>query len=139
MDRTKAEAFKQAIVARAAELGMNANQRSTCSPGIKALAQMYGIVLRCPDLLQTFTDDLLVHDFRLLTSAHAPTNFVWTIRPTGTNLFFPGPTMAAEFLFHMRTQTDSRAYTFDTNKLERVHNLDYAARFLTHHDNAIAA
>ena len=65
MDQTKANQFKQALIARAIDLGMNPHHRNTCSPGIKALAQMYAIVLRYPHLLQAFESDLLVHDFRL--------------------------------------------------------------------------
>ena len=139
MDRAKTEELKQAIIRRARELGMDPNQRDTCSPGIKALAQMYQIVVRYPDLLQIFADDLLVHDFRLLTSPDAPERFVWTIRPSGTNLFYPEPGVGTEFLLHMRTQTGSVAYTFDSEHLERVHNLDYAARFLTDHQDFLAA
>ncbi len=139
MDRNQTEELKQAIIKRARELGMDANSRDTCSPGIKALAQMYQIAVRYPHLLLTFADDLLVHDFRLLSSPDAPERFVWSIRPSGTNIFYPGPGMGTEFLFHMRTQTGSLAYTFDTEKLERVHNLDYAARFLTNQENALAA
>jgi hypothetical protein len=139
MDKAKTEELKQAINRRARELGMDPNQRHTCSPGIKALAQMYQVVVRYPDLLQIFADDLLVHDFGLLTSPDAPDRFVWTIRPSGTNLFYPEPAAGTEFLFHMRTQTGSVAYTFDSEKLERVHNLDYAARFLTDHQDSLAA
>src|SRR5215467_7776528 len=98
MDPTKANHFKQALIARAIELGMNPNQRNTCSPGINALAQMYRIVLRYPHLLQAFEDDLLVHDFRLLSSPDAPDRFVWTIRPCGTTLFFPDEGAGRAFL-----------------------------------------
>src|SRR5688500_9904367 len=78
-----------ALIARAIELGMDVHHRNTCSPGIKALAQMHAIVLQRPHLLQAFEDDLLVHDLRLLSSPHAPERFVWTIRPCGTTVFFP--------------------------------------------------
>src|ERR1051325_6120411 len=131
MDKRQTDQFKQAIIARARELGMDPHLSHTCSPGINALAQMYHIVVRYPHLLQIFADDLLVHDFRLLTSPDAPSRFVWTIRPSGTNLFYPDPESGAEFLLHMRTEPASVAYTFDSQKLELVHNLDYAASFLT--------
>jgi hypothetical protein len=139
MDKAKTEKLKHAIIRRARELGMDPNQRHTCSPGIKALAQKYQIVERYPDLHQNFTDDILVHDFGLLTSPDSPERFVWTIRPSGTNLFYTEPGVGTEFLFHMRTQTGSVAYTFDSEKLERVHNLDYAAHFLTDHQDSLAA
>lgn len=130
MDPTKANHFKQALIARATELGMNPNQRNTCSPGINALAQMYQIVLRYPHLLQAFEDDLLVHDFRLLSSPHAPSQFVWTIRPCGTTIFFPDAGAGTDFLNFMRISTSSIAFTFDGDKLEQVLNPDYAAQFL---------
>ena len=130
MDQTKANQFKQALVARAIHLGMNPHHRNTCSPGIKALAQMYAIVLRYPHLLQAFESDLLVHDFRLLSSPDAPDRFVWTIRPCGTTLFFPDADAGSDFLNFMRISTSSIAYTFDGDKLERVLNPDYAAQFL---------
>ncbi len=131
MDSAQTDELKQAIINRARALGMDPNQRHTCSPGIKALAQMYQIVVRYPHLLQIFPNDLLVHDFALLTSPDAPPRFVWTIRPSGTHLFYPEAGSGTEFLSHMRTEPASVAYTFDSEKLERVHNLDYAARFLT--------
>jgi hypothetical protein len=139
MDSTTADQFKRAIINRAIELGMDPGHRATCSPGIKALAQMYLIILRYPQLLQTSTDDLLIHDFTLLSSLHAPDKFVWSVRPSGSNLFYPEPESGADFLFHMTTQPGRFAYTFDGNSLERVHNLDYAARFLTDQQNALAA
>lgn len=139
MDSAKTDELKQAIINRAHELGMDPNQLHTCTPGIKALAQMYLIVVRYPHLLQTFAGDLLVHDFGLLTSLHAPARFVWTIRPSGTNLFYPDPESGAEFLLHMRTEPASVAYTFDSENLELVHNLDYAARFLTETQDSLAA
>lgn len=130
MDQTKANQFKQALIARAIDLGMNPHHRNTCSPGIKALAQMYAIVLRYPHLLQAFESDLLVHDFRLLSSPDAPHRFVWTIRPCGTTLFFPDAGSGSDFLNFMRISTSSVAYTFDGDKLEKVLNPDYAAQFL---------
>jgi hypothetical protein len=139
MHHTKAEEFKQAIIRRAIELGMDPKQRATCSPGIKALAQIYLIILRYPHLLETCVDDLLVHDFSLLSSLHAPDKFIWTVRPNGSNLFYPDPESGAEFLFHMRTQPGGLAYTFDGNNLERILNLDYGARFLSNEQNALAA
>jgi hypothetical protein len=139
MNDQQNEQFKQAIITRAHELGMDPNKAHTCSPGIKALAQMYHIVVRYPHLLQIFANDLLIHDFGLLTSPHAPTRFVWTIRPSGTNLFYPEPGSGNKFLFHMRTEPASVAYTFDSEKLELVHNLDYAARFLTETQDSFAA
>lgn len=139
MDSANTDHLKHAIINRARELGMDPNQPHTCSPGIKALAQMYQIVVRYPHLLLTFADDLLVHDFGLLTSVHAPARFVWTIRPSGTNLFYPDPESGAEFLRHMRSEPASVAYTFDSENLELVHNLDYAARFLTETQDSLAA
>lgn len=139
MDKRQTDQFKQAIIARARELGMDPNQRHTCSPGINALAQMYHIVVRYPHLLQIFANDLLVHDFRLLASPDAPRRFVWTIRPSGTNLFYPESGSGAEFLLHMRTEPASVAYTFDSQRLELVHNLDYAARFLQETQDSLAA
>lgn len=139
MNNYQTEQLKQSIIARAHELGMDPNQRPTCSPGIKALAQMYQIVVRYPHLLLTFANDLLVHDFGLLTSIHAPSRFVWTIRPSGTNLFYPAPESGSQFLFHMRTEPASLAYTFDSENLELVHNLDYAARFLTETQDSLPA
>lgn len=137
MHNSKAQEFKQAIINRAVALGMNPNQRATCSPGIKALAQIYLIILRYPHMLQTCIDDLLVHDFQLLSSIHAPDKFVWTVRPSGSNLFYPEPESGSAFLFHMQTEPGSIAYTFDGNILERVLNLDYAARFLTEEETAL--
>ena len=139
MDKHQTEQFKQALITRALELGMDPHQANTCAPGIKALAQMYQIVVRYPHLLQIFADDLLVHDFGLLTSPHAPSRFVWTIRPSGTNLFYPDVDSGTEFLLHMRTEPASLAYTFDSEHLELVHNLDYAARFLTESEDSLAA
>lgn len=131
MDRAKTDELKQAIVNRARELGMDPTRRHTCSAGIKALAQMHEVLVLQPHLLQTFAGDLLVHDFGLLSSPHAPSRFVWTIRPSGTNLFYPEPGSDTQFLFHMQTEPGSVAYTFDSENLERVLNLDHAARFLT--------
>ena len=139
MDRHQTEQFKQALITRARELGMDPYQRHTCSAGVKALAQMYQIVVRYPHLLTIFANDLLVHDFGLLTSLHAPSRFVWTIRPSGTNLFYPDVDSGTEFLLHMRTEPASIAYTFDSEHLELVHNLDYAARFLTETQDSLAA
>lgn len=139
MDKLQTEQFRQAIITRAHELGMDPTRRHTCSPGINALAQMYQIVVRYPHLLQTFATDLLVHDFGLLTSVHAPARFVWTIRPSGTHLFYPDIESGNDFLLHMRTEPASVAYTFDSENLELVHNLDYAARFLTETTNSLAA
>ncbi len=130
MDQNKATLFKQAIIDRATELGMDTRHRNTCSPGIKALAQMYAIVLRHPHLLQVFEDDLLVHDFRLLSSPDAPEQFVWTIRPSGTTLFFPDAETPRGFRRHMQIETSSIAFTFDGDKLDRVLNLDHAAQWL---------
>jgi hypothetical protein len=130
MDQIKADQFKQAIIDRATELGMDPHHRNTCSSGIKALAQMYAIVLRYPHLLHAFETDLLVHDFRLLSSPDAPERFVWTIRPCGTTLFFPDPGTGRDFLHFMRISTSSMAFTFDGDKLEQVLNPDYAAQFL---------
>lgn len=139
MNNHQTQQLKHSIITRAYELGMDPNQRQTCSPGIKALAQMYQIVVRHPHLLLTFANDLLVHDFGLLTSVHAPSRFVWTIRPSGTNLFYPAPESGSQFLFHMRTEPASLAYTFDSENLELVHNLDYAARFLTEIQDSLPA
>jgi|SRR5215213_1148482 len=130
MDQTKANQFKRAIIARATELGMDLNHRNTCSPGIKALAQMHAIVLRYPHLLQAFEDDLLVHDLRILSSPDAPQRFVWTIRPGGTTVFFPDAGAGRDFLNFMRISTSSVAFAFDGDKLEQVLNPDYAAQFL---------
>lgn len=130
MDHNTANHFKQALMARAIELGMDPLHRNTCSPGIKALAQMYAIVLRYPHLLQAFENDFLVHDFRLLSSPHAPDRFVWTIRPCGTTIFFPDPGAGSDFLSFMRISTSSLAFTFDGDKLEQVLNPAYAAQFL---------
>jgi len=130
MDQTKANQFKQAIIARATELGMDLNHRNTCSPGIKALAQMNAIVLRYPHLLEAFEDDLLVHDLRILSSPDAPQRFVWTIRPGGTTVFFPDAGAGRDFLNFMRISTSSFAFAFDGDKLEPVLNPDYAAQFL---------
>lgn len=138
MDQTKADQFKQAIIDRAIQLGMDTNDRNTCSPGIKALAQMYAIVVRYPDLLIAFEDDLLVHDFRLLSSPHTPHQFVWTIRPGGTTLFFPDTRTSRDFRYHMQIETGSIAFTFDGDKLERVHNLDHAAQFLSQSEERAA-
>ena len=139
MNNHQTEQLRRSIITRAHELGMDPNQGHTCSLGIKALAQMYQIVVRHPHLLLSFADDLLVHDFGLLTSLHAPARFVWTIRPSGTNLFYPAPESGSDFLFHMRTEPASVAYTFDSEHLELVHNLDYAARFLTETQGSLAA
>lgn len=109
MDRAKTDELKQAIVNRARELGMDPTRRHTCSPGIKALAQMHEVLVLQPHLLQTFAGDLLVHDFGLLSSPHAPSRFVWTIRPSGTNLFYPEPGSETQFLFHMQTEPGSVA------------------------------
>jgi hypothetical protein len=138
MDHTTANHFKQALIARAIELGMDPLHRNTCSPGINALAQMYAVVVRYPHLLQAFETDLLVHDFRLLSSPDAPDRFVWTIRPCGTTIFFPDAGAGAEFLNFMRISTSSVAYTFDGDKLEKVLNPDYAAQFLAEPEAAAA-
>jgi len=91
---------------------------------------MYAIVVRYPHLLQAFVDDLLVYDFRLLSSPDAPQRFVWTIRPCGTTIFFPDAEAGADFLNFMRISTSSVAFTFDGDKLEQVLNPNYAAQFL---------
>src|ERR1044072_160112 len=130
MNRTTADQFKRALIARATELGMDVQHRNTCSPGIKALAQMYAIVLRRPHLLQAFEDDLLIHDLRLLSSPDAPGQFVWTIRPSGTTVFFPDAGADRNFLDFMKISTGSVAFTFDGEKLEEVLNPSHAAHFL---------
>ena len=130
MNQTKADQFKQALIARATELGMDVRHRNTCSPGIKALAQMHSIVLRRPHLLQAFEDDLLVHDLRLLSSPDAPERFVWTIRPCGTTVFFPDIGAGRNFLDFMKISTSSVAFTFDGENLEEVFNPTHAAQFL---------
>jgi hypothetical protein len=130
MNQTTADQFKRALIARATELGMDVQHRNTCSPGIKALAQMYAIVLRRPHLLQAFEDDLLIHDLRLLSSPDAPGQFVWTIRPSGTTVFFPDAGADRNFLDFMKISTGSVAFTFDGEKLEEVLNPSQAAHFL---------
>ena len=130
MNQTKADQFKQALIARAAELGMDVRHRNTCSPGIKALAQMHAIVLQHPHLLQASEDDVLVHDLRLLSSPHAPERFVWTIRPCGTTVFFPDADAGGDFLDFMKISTGSVAFTFDGDKLEEVRNPTHAAQLL---------
>jgi len=99
---------------------------------------MYAVVVRYPHLLQAFETDLLVHDFRLLSSPDAPERFVWTIRPCGTTIFFPDAGAGTEFLNFMRISTSSVAYTFDGDKLEKVLNPDYAAQFLAEPEAAAA-
>jgi hypothetical protein len=136
MNQTKADQFKHALIARATELGMDVRHRSTCSPGIKALAQMHAIVLCRPHLLQVFEDDLLVHDFRLLSSPDAPERFVWTIRPCGTTVFFPDAGADRNFLDFMKISTSSVAFTFDGDKLEQVLNPTHAAHFLAELEEA---
>lgn len=136
MNQTKADQFKQALIARAAELGMDVRHRNTCSPGIKALAQIHAIVLSRPHLLQAFEDDLLVHDLRLLSSPHAPERFVWTIRPCGTTVFFPDAGAGRDFLAFMKISTGSVAFTFDGNQLEEVLNPTHAAHFLAQLEDA---
>jgi hypothetical protein len=130
MNQTKADQFKQALITRATELGMDVRHRNTCSPGIKALAQIHAIVLSRPHLLQAFEDDLLVHDLRLLSSPHAPERFVWTIQPCGTTVFFPDAGAGRNFLDFMKLSTSSVAFTFDGDKLEEVLNPSHAAHFL---------
>ena len=119
-------------------MGMDPLHRNTCSPGINALAQMYAVVVRYPHLLQAFETDLLVHDFRLLSSPDAPDRFVWTIRPCGTTIFFPDAGAGNDFLSFMRISTNSLAFTFDGDKLEQVLNPDYAAQFLAEPDTEAA-
>lgn len=136
MNQTKADQFKRALIARATELGMDVHHRNTCSPGIKALAQMHAIVLQRPHLLQAFEDDLLVHDLQLLSSPHAPERFVWTIRPCGTTVFFPDSGAERNFLDFMKISTSSVAFTFNGEKLEEVLNPIHAAQFLAELDEA---
>lgn len=136
MNQTKADQFKHALITRAIELGMDVCHRNTCSPGIKALAQMHAIVLSRPHLLQAFEDDLLVHDLRLLSSPHAPKRFVWTIRPCGTTVFFPDAGAGRNFLDFMKISTSSVAFTFDGDKLEEVLNPTHAAHFLAEREEA---
>jgi len=136
MNQAKADQFKHALIARATELGMDVHHRNTCSPGIKALAQMHAIVLRRPHLLQAFEDDLLVHDLRLLSSPDAPERFVWTIRPCGTTVFFPDVGAGRNFLDFMKISTGSVAFIFDGDKLEEVLNPSLAAHFLTELEEA---
>ena len=136
MNQTKADHFKRALIARATELGMDVHHRNTCSPGIKALAQMHAIVLQRPHLLQAFEDDLLVHDLRLLSSPHAPERFVWTIRPCGTTVFFPDAGADRSFLEFMKISTSSVAFTFNGEKLEEVLNPIHGAQFLAELDEA---
>jgi hypothetical protein len=136
MNQTTADQFKRALIARATELGMDVQHRNTCSPGIKALAQMYAIVLRRPHLLQAFEDDLLIHDLRLLSSPDAPGQFVWTIRPSGTTVFFPDAGADRNFLDFMKISTGSVAFTFDGEKLEEVLNPTHAAQFLAELEDA---
>ena len=136
MNQTKADQFKRALIARATELGMDVHHRNTCSPGIKALAQMHAIVLLRPHLLQAFEDDLLVHDLRLLSSPHAPERFVWTIRPCGTTVFFPDVGADRNFLDFMKISTSSVAFTFNGEKLQEVLNPIHAAQFLAELDEA---
>jgi hypothetical protein len=130
MNQTKVDQFKDLLIARATELGMDVQHRNTCSPGIKALAQMHAIVLRRPHLLQAFENDLLVHDLGLLSSPDAPERFVWTIRPSGTTVFFPDAGADRNFLDFMKISTGSVAFTFDGDKLEEVLNPSHAAHFL---------
>jgi hypothetical protein len=136
MNQTKADQFKQALITRATELGMDVRHRNTCSPGIKALAQIHAIVLSRPHLLQAFEDDVLVHDLRLLSSPHAPERFVWTIRPCGTTVFFPDAGADRDFLNFMKISTGSVAFTFDGDKLEEVLNPSHAAHFLAELEDA---
>ena len=136
MNQTKADQFKRALIARATELGMDVHHRNTCSPGIKALAQMHAIGLQRPHLLQAFEDDLLVHDLRLLSSPHAHERFVWTIRPCGTTVFFPDSGADRNFLDFMKISTSSVAFTFNGEKLEEVLNPIHAAQFLAELDEA---
>jgi len=130
MDQTKADKFKRAIIDRATAMGMDVQQKGSCSPGIKALAQMYGIVLSNPNMLQAFESDLMVHDLGLLASPDAPEQFVWTIRPSGTNLFYRDADGPREFRRHMDLETGSLAFTFDGDKLEPVTDVECAAEFL---------
>lgn len=136
MNQTKADQFKEALIARATELGMDVRHRNTCSPGIKALAQIHALVLSRPHLLQAFEDDLLVHDLRLLSSPHVPERFVWTIRPCGTTVFFPDADAGRDFLDFMKISTGSVAFTFDGDKLEEVLNPSHAAHFLAELEDA---
>lgn len=138
MNKETADRFKEQVVRRATELGMDAAHVQSCSPGIRALAQMYQAVLRFPKLLTHYQDDLLVHDFRVLGAPDAPDpKFVWVLRRCGTDLFLPG-LKPETFRHYASLHPEAVYFTFDGKKLERVLNLDYAINYVRLDDRQVA-